>query len=291
MGNKRSRACYTLAMASSRAPGDGADRPAHHSSHGGYVYVARSRRSGGLSLGVDLTPHGHCSFSCIYCQASHPCGAQPDLRVNLDRLRDDLLAQLESPHATELRDLVLAGSGEPSGAVGFPEALALIEQVCRRCGFDRPRRVFTNGRHLRSDAVSAALARWIDSGGEAWFKLDGASDEVLRAINGREIDARSHLAAIWAFARERGIGIQSMLVQGEGLPDVDGVVAGIIEEIATAVASGAKVTAVHLLTLARRPSDEDQAARLRAIPAQRLEEFASMLRTRTRLPVSVYGAT
>lgn len=274
-----------------RAPGDGADRPAHHSEQQGYVYVARSRRAGGLSLGVDLTPHGHCSFSCIYCQASHPIIRDPDLRVDVELLRQGLRDRLSSPEASELRDLVLAGSGEPSGAIGFPAALQAIHTVCLETGFDRPRRIFTNGRHFGSPEVAQALSTWIDSGGEVWVKVDGASSETLSLINGRTIDAAAHLSAIWSFARQHPIGVQSLFVEGEGLPSADDVAAGVIEAIGTAVEQGAKVNAVHLLTLARPPSDSSQAARLRPVSAERLEGFASRLRDRTHLSVTIYPAS
>ena len=33
-----------------------------------YVYPVISRRSRGLSIGVNLNPHKRCTFSCVYCQ-------------------------------------------------------------------------------------------------------------------------------------------------------------------------------------------------------------------------------
>ncbi len=33
-----------------------------------YVYPVVSRRSGGLSLGVNLSPSARCNFACVYCQ-------------------------------------------------------------------------------------------------------------------------------------------------------------------------------------------------------------------------------
>ena len=33
-----------------------------------YVYPVISRRSRGLSLGINLNPDGACNFDCIYCQ-------------------------------------------------------------------------------------------------------------------------------------------------------------------------------------------------------------------------------
>ncbi|MCL2823954.1 MAG: hypothetical protein FWD57_08185, partial [Polyangiaceae bacterium] len=53
-----------------RPPGNGADQPQNTNTNNRYVYSAQSRRAGGLSLGIDLTPNGFCTYSCVYCQAS-----------------------------------------------------------------------------------------------------------------------------------------------------------------------------------------------------------------------------
>jgi wyosine [tRNA(Phe)-imidazoG37] synthetase (radical SAM superfamily) len=273
-----------------RSPGDGADQPAHHAATHGYVYVARSRRARGLSLGIDLTPQGHCSFSCIYCQATHPPPREPNLRVDLDVLRADLVATLASAQAPELRDLVFAGSGEPTAAPNFDEAAGVITEVCRSARFDRPMRIFTNGRHLDQARVCDALEQWVDAGGEIWVKLDGASDATLEAVNGRKLDAAKHLEGLWQFARRREVGIQTMLIEGEGLASAESVAEEVIDAVAAGLARGARVKAAHLLTLARIPSAPEQAERLRAISDERLENLARRMRDRTRLSVTVYGA-
>jgi wyosine [tRNA(Phe)-imidazoG37] synthetase (radical SAM superfamily) len=273
-----------------RAPGDGADRPALHAFEREYVYVARSRRAGGLSLGIDLTPHGHCSFSCVYCQASHPPVRDPNLTIDLQRLREELHHRLSSSQATDLRDLVFAGSGEPTAALNFCDVVDVILEVCNKAGFDRPRKVFTNARHLDRDRVTDALVRWIDAQGEVWVKFDGATDATLRAINGRTLDAASHLRGIWSFASRRAIGLQTMLVQGPHIPSPDTVFDEVLRALQDGLTIGAKITAVHLLTLARTPSDPTQAETLFAISTERLEAFAKRMRDQTHLGVTVYGS-
>ena len=81
-----------------------------------------------------------------------------------------------------------------------------------------------------------------------------------------------------------------MFIEGAGLPSADEVASGVIEAIGAAVEQGAKLMAVHLLTLARPPSDSAQAERLRPVSAERLEGYASRLRERTRVPVTIYPA-
>jgi len=33
-----------------------------------YVYVVRSRRAGGISIGINLDPQKTCNFDCVYCE-------------------------------------------------------------------------------------------------------------------------------------------------------------------------------------------------------------------------------
>ena len=54
-----------------------------------YVYPVISRRSHGLSIGVNLNPDKACNFDCIYCQVDRsPPG--PTRGVDLDILRAEL---------------------------------------------------------------------------------------------------------------------------------------------------------------------------------------------------------
>lgn len=271
-----------------RDPGDGADRPVESLSR--YVYVARSRRSGGLSLGVDLTPQGHCSFACVYCQASHPPLHKPDLTVDVTRLHDELALKLRAEGAKELRDLVLAGSGEPTSVPNAPDAFLAIRQACDDAGFRMPRRIFTNGRHLGQRAVADALAAWSGWGGEIWVKLDAVREDSFELVNGRRFNAAAHLAGIRRLAQACPIGLQIMLFRGPGIPAPAQSLSEIAEVIASDLAAGARIREVHIITLSRVPSNPASAASLQPIEADELAGLGAQLAARTGLPVSTFPA-
>ncbi len=273
-----------------RPPGDGADRPDDTHDARRYVYVARSRRAGGLSLGIDLTPDGHCSFSCVYCQASHAAAMPADLEVDVTRMRDDLIWRLREDRVGELRDLVLAGSGEPTAVPNLDEALRAIQDVCSTVKLALPLRIFTNGRHLGRPDVVDAVGRWCDRGGEVWVKLDGARDDTVALINGRRFDVAEHLRGIWTFAARHAVGLQTMLLRGPGLPDPQDMISEVVEAVRGGLASGARIEAHHLLTLSRRPSDDEAARALSAVPATELESMARHVRSAEGVPVSVFPA-
>lgn len=289
MNHNDNSSVHTSISNATRDPGHGADRAdtTHEDTH--YVYVARSRRAGGLSLGIDLTPQGHCSFSCIYCQASHPVLRAPNLTVNVDSLVRELRRRLATDK-TELKDIVLAGSGEPTAIPNLPEALVAIQHVCNELAPLIPRKIFTNGRHMHVAEVHEALERWCNGQGQLWFKLDGASEASVGAINRRSFDVVAHLNGIWNFAKTHEIGLQTMMLRGTGLPDPAAVLGELINAIATAIALGAKITQWHLLTISRVPADENAARILTDLSERELNELAERARTKTGLEVLVYPA-
>ena len=63
-----------------------------------FVYPVLSRRSQGLSVGINLNPDKVCNFDCIYCQVDRTSQAETrfvELDAVLEEL-DDLLAMVTS---------------------------------------------------------------------------------------------------------------------------------------------------------------------------------------------------
>ena len=54
-----------------------------------FVYPVLSRRSGGLSIGVNLNPDKVCNFDCIYCQVDRTTQSETQF-VNVTQLLDEL---------------------------------------------------------------------------------------------------------------------------------------------------------------------------------------------------------
>src|SRR5512142_1992282 len=54
-----------------------------------YVYAVLSRRSGGVSIGINLNPDKVCNFDCVYCQVDRTIPGN-DPRVNLAALDREL---------------------------------------------------------------------------------------------------------------------------------------------------------------------------------------------------------
>src|SRR5262245_47640685 len=94
-----------------------------------FVYPVLSRRSRGISIGVNLNPDKVCNFDCIYCQVDRRSEAETRF-VETDRLLDELehmLHLVESrelfedeqfrdvpPALRRLNDIAFSGDGEPT---------------------------------------------------------------------------------------------------------------------------------------------------------------------------------
>ena len=58
-----------------------------------FVYPVISRRSRGLSIGINLNPDKVCNFDCIYCEVDRTIPGQVS-KVDLHQMRDELAAMI-----------------------------------------------------------------------------------------------------------------------------------------------------------------------------------------------------
>src|SRR6266540_3007980 len=58
-----------------------------------FVYPVISRRSRGLSLGINLNPDKVCNFDCIYCEVDRRIPGKVS-HVDLSHMRDELAAMI-----------------------------------------------------------------------------------------------------------------------------------------------------------------------------------------------------
>src|ERR1043165_7262467 len=66
-----------------------------------FVYPVLSRRSEGISIGVNLNPDKICNFDCIYCQVDRTTQSETQF-VETGQLLDELAATLQLVASGEL---------------------------------------------------------------------------------------------------------------------------------------------------------------------------------------------
>jgi len=176
-----------------------------------YIYPVLSRRSKGLSVGINLNPNNACNWRCIYCQVPGLVrGSAPvtDLQLLEQELKTFLTSVIKGDfydiyqvpgEQRHIRDIAISGNGEPTSSPVFDRAITTIGRVCATLQpqLEIARVLITNGSLINRSTVRRGLAEWKTQRGEIWFKLDSATQSGRRAINDVSISEntiRKHLS-------------------------------------------------------------------------------------------------
>jgi wyosine [tRNA(Phe)-imidazoG37] synthetase (radical SAM superfamily) len=199
-----------------------------------WVYPVISRRAGGLSLGVNLNPDHHCSFSCAYCQ-SGPQEGHKRIPVDIDAVEQELRDFLDYYESGEffkckafenvpeqnkqLKDICLSGDGESTIVKEFPEICQRMrkiqEEYTPKLGAFKLR-LITNASHLESPAVELGLSHLLASEGEIWAKLDAGTEEWFKKMNRSPLHLSKILDNLTKTIKIYPICIQTMLCDLQG---------------------------------------------------------------------------
>lgn len=162
-----------------------------------YIYPVLSRRAGGLSIGINFNTNNTCNWRCIYCQVPNlQRGVAPavdfglleeELKVFFTRvLHGDFFESFNvAPEQRVIKDIAIAGNGEPTTLKELPEAIALIGKIASAMGI-LPKADFiliTNGSLIHQSHVQQALAQLSHYNGQIWFKFDSATEAGRKLIN------------------------------------------------------------------------------------------------------------
>jgi len=221
-----------------------------------FVYPVVSRRSRGLSIGINVNPDKRCNFDCLYCQVDRtvpPPVTRFDLAVAERELRELLAMDLARfppfdavpPAQLRLRDIALSGDGEPTT---LPEFSRVIEMIARVKPPGCKIVLITDGGGLDRPEVKRGLALMDLNDGEIWGKLDAGTEEYFRRVNRTTIPFARILKNLAGAARERPIVIQSLFFKIHGVgPDAAEIAAYCqrLKEIGN-------IRLVQVYTLARR---------------------------------------
>lgn len=231
-----------------------------------FVYPVISRRSRGLSIGINLNPDQRCNFACIYCQVDRTRPPRTSA-VDLPRVRAELRSLLARPEGIfehesfagvppeyrGLRNIAFSGDGEPTRAAEFPEAVRLAVSVRDELGLSStPIIVITNATALREPAVAATLSFLYGRKGEIWAKLDAGTEAYFRRVNAAGCTLEQVLENILAVGREQPLVIQSlfMLINGAGPSPAE--IAAYAARLSWLLKNGCRISRVQVYTVARR---------------------------------------
>jgi wyosine [tRNA(Phe)-imidazoG37] synthetase (radical SAM superfamily) len=258
-----------------------------------YVYPVVSRRAGGVSIGINLNPNNACNWRCVYCQVEGLVfGNAPTIDLALlERELGGFLAQVLTEGWMErnvpegsrrLNDIALSGNGEPTSSPQFEEVIELAARVVAKAGPPQPLKLvlITNGSLIHQERVQrglAAMARAQDKlPGEAWFKLDSATDEGLERINSAQPGLARVRKNLELCARTCPTWIQTCVFRRNGAEPSEAEQRAYLAFLEELVRARVPVRGVLLYGLARK-SYQPEAPELSPLPAAWLQNFAQRI--------------
>lgn len=266
-----------------------------------YAYPVVSRRSKGVSLGVNLNPDKVCNFDCVYCEVDRKTPARRK-DIDLDQLEREMAALLDltldgtlfrvspfdtaRPDQRRLNDLAFSGDGEPTTAREFPEVIARMAKLLDDRGLADVKLVLiTDSSRLQAPEILRGLETMMARRAEIWAKLDAGTEAHYRAVDRSAIPFQRILDNLLATARRWPITIQTLFLSWQGQGPSEAEVEAYLGRLRDLLAGGGRLQGVQLYTVAR-PTPEPEA---RPLAAADLDRIAARLRSALPdLPVEVF---
>ena len=269
-----------------------------------FAYPVLSRRSHGISIGLNTNPDKACNFDCLYCQVDRTvpsavqnfdlATAEQELRTLVEMTQSGELAK-HAPFDTvpaellRLNDIALSGDGEPTTLSNFS---ATIEMVTRIKPAPAKIVLITDAGGLDRPDVKRGLEIMSANNGEVWAKLDAGTEDHFRLISRTQIPFPRILKNITTTAQAWPVVIQSMFMKVNGTgPSLDELAAycNRLNDIRNA---GGRIQTVQVCTIARRPMTAVEGRFawqfVKPLSPPELDAIAHCIRQRTGLAVESF---
>lgn len=244
------------------------------------VYPVVSRRSGGVSIGINLSPSKRCNFACVYCQVQYQryrdgkflnsLPSDVDLKklqieirntvevVQSGRLFDEERFRDTLPEKRKLHDFAFSGDGEPTLSPQFADAVEIVANLKESLTPESVKLVLiTNATNMRAKETIRGCDILKENNGEIWAKLDAGTDDLYQKMNRSAIPFENILDNIVFAASRWPVKIQTMLLRyGQNPPsrnDID----SYIKTVRKIKEKGGKITGLQLYTVARPPAESN----------------------------------
>ncbi|MBT5222362.1 MAG: radical SAM protein [Gammaproteobacteria bacterium] len=259
-----------------------------------YIYPVISRRSGGLSIGINFNTNNACNWRCVYCQVPNlKLGSAPD--VDLDLLAAELAEFLQDvlhgsfyerfelePEMRVIKDIAISGNGEPTSVKEFAKTIALIVQVVGQANIADAFQyvLITNGSLIHKTDVQQGLKLLHENKGQVWFKLDSATEVARQAINHSALNLNRQTENLLSSESICATWLQTCMLNYAGKNNV-GLVSNAEQEAYLAmlkkVIQQTTLQGVMLYSLAR-PSLQPESSKISRVTTEQINDFANRIR-------------
>ena len=265
-----------------------------------FAYPVVSRRSRGLSLGLNVNPDKVCNFDCPYCQVDRSV-APRDSKVDFDVMIAEIDALMAMAASGEIwqhpkfadtpaeyrrfNDIAFAGDGEPTTYPRLGEAINEVARLRAKHKLDDVKTiVLTNALLLHKPEVMDALKQLKSGPYEIWAKLDGGTQEYFEFIAGRKVSLQRVVDNIAIAGQELELTIQALFPTVDGEAPDDAEIDAFADRINEITSRGANLRLIQVYTTARRPSED----RIGMIEDARLDKIGARVAARVDVPLEVY---
>ena len=274
-----------------------------------FVYPVLSRRSGGISIGVNLNPDKVCNFDCIYCQVDRTRqsetkfvameGLLAELRSTLDLVTSGAIFETEKfrdvpAHLRRLNDIAFSGDGEPTTYKNFDEIIEACADVKSESAAQWPAVdevkivLITNASMFHRPHVERGLEILDRNNGEIWAKLEAGTEAYYQLVDRTPIPFRQILDNITAAARVRPLVIQALFMRVNGEPPSQAELEAFCDRLNEITAAGGKLKLVQIYTVARRPTE----SYVTPLSNNEVDAIVNLVKERTgRSAAAYYGST
>ncbi len=238
-----------------------------------YVYPVISRRSGGLSIGINLSLNKGCTFDCAYCcvDRTRPASRRAIYMELLEAELDEMLSLATSgelfkeqpfdqtpAELRRLNDIAFSGDGEPTLFTRLPMAIEMVARLLAKHHLADARIILiTNATLLDRPTVQESLALVAQHKGEIWAKLDAGTQEYYQLIDRSPVPLLRVLRCLRHAAVTYGIVVQSMFLRYQGSGPTDQEIEAYVGRLREIIAAGGTIRHVQVYTVARPPADRD----------------------------------
>lgn len=169
-----------------------------------YIYPVLSRRSQGVSLGINLNVNNACNWRCTYCQVDGLIRGKPE-DINLDKLEGELDQAISMIFNTEflteyapvglqrLNDICISGNGEATLSKNFLDVVKIIAKLRTKYTIENNVKtiLITNGSEFERLDIQESIKILSQNNGAVWFKIDSGSSYGISSINQVNLSLKS----------------------------------------------------------------------------------------------------
>ncbi|MEE2923914.1 MAG: radical SAM protein [bacterium] len=261
-----------------------------------YVYPVISRRSAGLSLGINLNVDKLCNFDCPYCQVDRR--QHSDLRFDQNEFQKELVSIIKDIRDgtvwklprfknveninKKFKDVAIAGDGEPSTSPYLLETMGYLQKISEE--YSLPEIVWiSNATGLAKSQTLQSLRILEQLKGTIWAKLDAGSQEYFELISASKYNLDRIQSMIEKIPAGVKLKIQSCFMKVEGSPPSPNEIDLYISRLMS-INQNRNIAEVQIYTIARKPAQN-------YVSPLKLTEMHNILAPikETNLPVKFYS--